>query len=92
MRGRGRMSDLSGFDSLADAMAATTHSEPLQEWAEEMRAAAVAAYRAELRAKVGEDECLPIADFPEDSIDYGEGVCDERNRVLALLADTEAAP
>ena len=53
-----------------------------------IEAAAVAEERARLRAVVealDAVECLPIADFPENSIDYGEGVCDERHRVVAAV-------
>ena len=55
---------------------------------DDIEAAVVAEERARLRAVVealDAVECLPIADFPENSIDYGEGVCDERHRVVAAV-------
>jgi hypothetical protein len=32
-----------------------------------------------------ERDCSPLAQDPENSIDYGEGICDERGRIAGIL-------
>jgi len=51
----------------------------------QLEAEAVRATLDELEREVGEGDCSPIVESPEASIDYGEGICDERFRVLRLI-------